>query len=204
MAGLGGRSVQFAAATAAADAAAARVLAAAIAAAAAKPSLYSIPVPASARRAMPSEAEFTEWLLHLDEEKFWAWVGHADNAVHFKSKEMLHWWSTRLGKVDFMKAIWIEFGCPGHGKGPWDGLGAMVKTKITRDITNEKCLTPSGRIESAIEVAMHARATFCTDEWLREHAYMQIHEIVVMYAREIHPQCACNTCHDSLLTSQVP
>ena len=80
-----------------------------------------------------------------------------------------------------MKAIWVEFGCPGHGKGPWDGLGAMVKTKVTRDITNEQCRTPSGRIELPIEVAIHARATFCTDEWLREHAYMQINEIVVMY-----------------------
>ena len=28
---------------------------------------------------------------------------------------------------------------------------------------------------------MHLRATFCTDEWLREHAYMQINEVVVMY-----------------------
>ncbi len=26
-------------------------------------------------------------------------------------------------------------GCPGHGKGPWDGLGAMAKTKVTRDLT---------------------------------------------------------------------
>jgi hypothetical protein len=86
-----------------------------------------------------------------------------------------------LGQVDFMKAIWVEFGCPGHGKGPWDGLGAMVKTKISRDITNEQCRTPTGRIESPIEAAIHARATFCTDEWLREHAYMQINEIVVMY-----------------------
>ena len=102
-----------------------------------------------------------------------------DNAVHFKSKENMHYWSTR--KVEFIKAIWIEFGCPGHGKGPWDGLGAMVKTKVTRDITNGQCRTPTGRVESQIEVAQHVRATFCTDEWLREHAYMQINEIVVMY-----------------------
>ena len=98
---------------AAADATAA-ALAAAIAAAAAKPSAYAVPVPRAARR-HPTDAEFNEWMAHLDEEKFWAWVGHADNAVHFKSKEMLYWWSTRLDKVAFMKAIWIEFGCPGHG-----------------------------------------------------------------------------------------
>jgi hypothetical protein len=67
------------------------------------------------------------------------------------------------------------------GKGPWDGLGAMVKTKVTKDITDGQCRTPSGRIESELDVAVHARATFCTDEWLREHAFMQINEIVVMY-----------------------
>ena len=68
----------------------------------------------------------------------------------------MHFWSTRLGKVTFMRAIWLEFGCPGHGKGPWDGMGAMVKTKVTRDITNEQCGTLSGRIESQIEEAIHA------------------------------------------------
>ena len=57
----------------------------------------------------------------------------------------------------------------------------MVKTKVSRDITNEQCRTPSGRINEAVDVAIHTRATFCTDEWLREHAYMQINEIVVMY-----------------------
>jgi len=57
----------------------------------------------------------------------------------------------------------------------------MVKTKITLDITNEQCRTPSGVIESAMEAAQHARATFCTQEWLRAHAYIQIHEIVAMY-----------------------
>ena len=50
------------------------------------------------------------------------------------------------------------------GKGPWDGIGAMVKTKVTRDITNEQCLTPSGTIKTPLCVAQHARATFCTEE----------------------------------------
>eukprot|EP00965_Chrysotila_dentata_P180524 5959505-Pleurochrysis_carterae.AAC.3 len=34
----------------------------------------------------------------------------------------------------------------GHGKGPWDGLGAVLKQTITRDITNDNTLTPSGRL----------------------------------------------------------
>ena len=217
-------AARAAAAAAHADAEAAAI-AAVIAAAASKPSAYSFPVPNAARR-QPSDAQFAAWRLRLNEETFWAWVQHADNAVHFKSKENMYFWSTRLGKVDFMKAIWIEFGCPGHGraneveltpctptpppiriachshpphahcmpasplmylgdittgKGPWDGMGAMVKTKVTRDITHEQCRTPSGRIEAPIDVAQHTRATFCTQEWLQAHAYMQIHEIIVMY-----------------------
>ena len=69
-------------------------------------------------------------------------------------------------------------GC--HGKGPWDGLGAMVKTKVGRDLTNGQVLTPSGDMDSALEVAQHARATFCAQDG-REHAYFEINEIVVLY-----------------------
>ena len=70
---------------------------------------------------------------------------------------------------------------PGKGKGPWDGLGATAKTKVRNDITNGKCLTPSGRIRSALEVAQHLRATFATSEWLMKHTHMKINEIVVFY-----------------------
>ncbi len=62
--------------------------------------------------------------------------------------------------------VWVKFGCPGHGKGPWDGLGAMVKTKVTLDITYDKEHTMTGKITSPILVAQHLRATFCTNEWL--------------------------------------
>lgn len=57
----------------------------------------------------------------------------------------------------------------------------MVKTKVTRDLTNECCLTPSGQIVTQLDVAQHVRATFCTEEWVREHFYMEINECVVMY-----------------------
>ena len=86
-----------------------------------------------------------------------------------------------MDAVDFLSIVWVEFGCPGHGKGPWDGLGAMVKTKVSRDLTNGQVLTPSGDMNDALEVAQHVRATFCTPEWLREHTYLEINEIVVMY-----------------------
>ena len=32
-----------------------------------------------------------------------------------------------------------------------------------------------------VQVAQHCRATFCTPAWLREHAYLEINEIVVRY-----------------------
>jgi hypothetical protein len=76
---------------------------------------------------------------------------------------------------------WVEFGFPGHGKGPWDGLGAMVKTKVTLDITHGKERTMTDKITSPILVAQHLRATFCTNEWLMEHVDSRINEMVVMY-----------------------
>ena len=77
--------------------------------------------------------------------------------------------------------VWVEFGCPGHGKGPWDGLGDMVKTKVTLDIMHGKERTMTGKITSPILVAQHLRATFCTKEWCMEHVNTPINEIVVMY-----------------------
>ena len=101
-------------------------------------------VPRQSPKRQPTEAEFAAWLQKLECEKFWAWLEDTDNATHFKSKEMLHYWSTRMDATEFIKMVWVEFGCPGHGKGPWDGLGAMVKTKVSRDLTNGQVLTPSG------------------------------------------------------------
>ena len=179
-------------AAAAADAAAAanganmsdpKVRAAADIAAAARRLLptASLPRPRLPPKRQPTEQEFTEWLLKLEPEKFWAWLEDTDNATHFKSKEMLYYWSTRMDAIEFLRIVWVEFGCPGHGKGPWDGLGAMVKTKVARDLTNGQVLTPSGDMDNALEVAQHCRGLFCTPEWLREHTYLEINEIVVMY-----------------------
>ena len=78
------------------------------------------------RWARGSRDRFKEWLLHFDSNRFNAWAGHSDNATHFKSGKMFHYWSNRSTDVDFLKMVWINFGCPGHGKGPWDGFGAVV------------------------------------------------------------------------------
>jgi hypothetical protein len=77
--------------------------------------------------------------------------------------------------------VWVEYGCPGHGKGPWDGLGAMAKTKVTSDLTDGNVQTPSGCITSPLEVAQHLRAQFCSRQWKKKRINMKINQVVVMY-----------------------
>ena len=52
-----------------------------------------------------------------------------------------------------MKCLRIEFGCPGHGKGPWDGFGAVVKQRNNRDTKNGTFKTTSGEMKNSIDVA---------------------------------------------------
>ena len=91
-----------------------------------------------------------------------------DNDTHFKSKENLLFCSEGPG-------------CPGDGKGPWDGLGDMTKTKVTRDLTDSNVQTPSGRITCELEVAQHLLTTFSTRQWSKQHINMKINKVVVMY-----------------------
>jgi flagellar biosynthesis GTPase FlhF len=91
----------------------------------------------------------------------------AEYATHLKSSGNLHYWSNKQDELklgDFIETIMIEYGCPGKGKGPWDGVGAAIKTKVRNDIINEIMkkakTTPSGKITNALEVAQHLRAIF--------------------------------------------
>ena len=137
----------------------------------------------TARSADDLQRRFHEWYAQLEDEKFWAWLEESDNATHFKSKENLNFWSERPSKehCDFLQTVWVEFGCPGHGKGPWDGLGATAKTKVTTDITDGNERTASGKITCALEVAQHLRAVFDSEEWMSVHMHMKINQVVVMY-----------------------
>ena len=45
-------------------------------------------------------------------------------AAHFKQKGSIHY----LSSLNSFAYSWV-FGCPGHGKGTWDGLGGIVKNK---------------------------------------------------------------------------
>jgi hypothetical protein len=100
-------------------------------AAAAKAAATCAPPTASAISAAAialANPKYGAFLAELNWEKFTKWLGHADNATHFKSSGNLHWWSNQQDTLSFIHSIWLQYGCPGKGKGPWDGLGAMVKT----------------------------------------------------------------------------
>ena len=108
------------------------------------------------KRCDVSEEEFERRHALVLDEQFSAWLQGTDNATHFKSKENLNFWSERpQNHSEWLKMVWVEFGCPGHGKGPWDGLGAMVKTKVTLDIMHGKKHTMTGKVTSPILVAQH-------------------------------------------------
>ena len=48
-------------------------------------------------------------------------------AAHFKQKGSIHF----LSSLKTYSYTWV-FGCPGHGKGTWDGLGGIVKNKTAK------------------------------------------------------------------------
>jgi hypothetical protein len=134
----------------------------------------------AAPQPVPSPAvqsrRFKEWLLHFDENRFWAWLGHSDNATHFKSSGMFYYWSTVSTKLEFLKHIWISFGCPGHGKGPWDGYGAVVKTHVRNANTKG-----TARITTPREAAVAIERHFCSLEYEAKHASAKIQKVVVTF-----------------------
>jgi hypothetical protein len=64
------------------------------------------------------EEEFERRQTLVKHQSFWAWLQHTDNSTHFKSKENLNFWPERPAEyAKWLKMVWVEFGCPGHGKG---------------------------------------------------------------------------------------
>lgn len=58
---------------------------------------------------------------------------HSDNAAqHFKSAKSMNWLTRQLHHRDWVKSATWDFGAPGHGKGPWDGIGATMKNTLRR------------------------------------------------------------------------
>ena len=120
------------------------------------------------------------WRERIESGEFWAFIGHSDNASHFKSGQMLNYWSEKKSELG-LKFLRVDFGCPGHGKGPWDGLGAVLKQTVARDSLNQKILTESGYITSPLEVSEHLKRRVDTDDWRAAHRDKTIKRITVIY-----------------------
>ena len=63
---------------------------------------------------------------------------HSDNASHFKSTGALHYFTTLINDRGgpSATAYVYNFGAPGHGKGPYDGIGGRFKNKIDQALAS--------------------------------------------------------------------
>ena len=64
---------------------------------------------------------------------------HSDNAgSHFKNSRTLNFLSRLKGLFQQLHKVTWSFGCPGHGKGPWDGIGGLMKRVLRSDTIKQK------------------------------------------------------------------
>ena len=77
--------------------------------------------------------------------------------------------------------VWVRFGCPGHGKGPWDDFGAVIKQRTSRDVKNSTFVSSSGKHISSIDVAENLEAHFCSDQYEKDHRNHKIQQVVVFH-----------------------
>jgi hypothetical protein len=88
---------------------------------------------------------------------------HSDNAgSHFKNSKTLNYLSRLFDRLN-LKVTW-SFGCPGHGKGPWDGFGGVMKRIMRRDTINDNVV-----ILDFVGAAEHLRSRLCTEDWQQKH-----------------------------------
>ena len=104
---------------------------------------------------------------------------HSDNAAtHFKSNKTLNFLS-RLKSLLGVPVTW-SFGCPGHGKGPWDGFGGTLKR-----MCRQNALFLTVVFKTASDVAQHIRDMFTTPDWAQKHGLdsnYTINQVVVFEA----------------------
>jgi hypothetical protein len=85
---------------------------------------------------------------------------HSDNASqHFKSTGALHFFTCLTTRITTLSAYVYSFGAPGHGKGPWDGVGGRWKSKVDQCSSSSETqgrlsYTDSGYIQSVKDVFM--------------------------------------------------
>jgi hypothetical protein len=112
-------------------------------------------------------AQQQQWWLDNFHEPIHSIHIHSDNAgQHFKSGKTLNFLS-RLSDDLKLPVTW-SFGCPGHGKGPWDGVGGMFKRVLRRDTLDSEssyhCI-----LKTYADVAQHLRKRFCHLGWEKAH-----------------------------------
>lgn len=125
-----------------------------------------------------------DWNQQFEGNCFYALAHHSDNATHFKSGKMFYYWSRRSTEVHFLRTVWVYFGCPGHGKGAWDGFGAVVKQHTSRTIKNRTFKTTSGHMKSSIDVAGVYTIT-------HTHTRRRSILLLVRIAHGLHTSCHC-------------
>ena len=91
---------------------------------------------------------------------------HSDNASqHFKNTGVIHFFTCMHHQVPRFAVFVYTFGAPGHGKGPWYGIGARWKNKVDQcssssEVQGRFSYTHSGYIESVRDVWMALRHHF--------------------------------------------
>ena len=107
------------------------------------------------------------WFGETTGEAFTRHFIRSDNAAqHFKSKYTLRFLTLYARLFKLKHVVW-DFGCPGHGKGPWDGLGGTLKSWLRREAES----LPIDQVHRGPEdCAAALRSHFESAEWAREHA----------------------------------
>ena len=117
--------------------------------------------------------------LGIIDETFKSHHIHSDNAgQHFKNTYSARFLTLYRIKYSLGTATW-SFGCPGHGKGPWDGLGGTLKNWLGRqaqefDQQKEPHRTPE---DCAKALTCH----FGSETWKVSHRNHTISQIVTHY-----------------------
>jgi hypothetical protein len=92
---------------------------------------------------------------------------HSDGAAsHFKQRRSLllvHW---ILQNVPAFRRVTWGFGCPGHGKGVWDGLGGTLKNTLLRYLLAENIVVNSIRQLYEIVVKLFDKNMSKTERWV--------------------------------------
>jgi hypothetical protein len=105
---------------------------------------------------------FADW-FEANREKYTSKITeisvHSDGAAsHFKNKDSIGCLITLKAKLSLARISWL-FGCPGHGKGVWDGLGGIIKNGTTIYLIRHQ--KPMGEVEDVFKLI---KQLFAPDE----------------------------------------